>query len=74
MLGGWGRGAAAFQARLFVSFASYFSTILFHTLFSDDLLSLAYRRKRKLLVLFHLVDIPRTLPSTKPSSEEQGYR
>ena len=25
-------------------------------------------------VLFHLTDIPRTLPSTKPSSEYQGYR
>ena len=35
--GGVGPGAAAFQARLFVSLDTTVSIILFHTLFSDDL-------------------------------------
>lgn len=35
--GGWGRGPADFQARLFVSLDTTVSSILFHTLFSDDL-------------------------------------
>lgn len=34
---GVGPGAAAFQARLFVSLDITVSIILFHTLFSDDL-------------------------------------